>query len=52
MRDVVFAVLVGLGVLIAGVLTALAIVDRPEAQPRQAHHPYEPFTIELSTRDR
>lgn len=52
MRDVVFAVLVGLGVLIAGVLTALAIVDSQPTVHRQAHHPYEPFTIELSTRDR
>ena len=50
MRDIVFAVLVGMGVLIGCLLIATAIAQ-PQAHA-QLHNPYWPFTVETSIHDR
>lgn len=53
MRDVIFAVLTGIGVLAICLWTAAMLLSlQPPEAHAQPHNPYWPYTVELQVRDR
>ena len=50
MRDIFFAIVVSLGVLVIGLWIACVVLSQPVANA-QEHNPYWPFTVETQIRD-
>lgn len=51
MRNIVFATIVGIGVLLACIGVSMLLVQPPQAHA-QLHNAYWPFSVEVSVRDR
>ena len=52
MRNVMFAIVLGLGALALGLLLAHMIISTQPGINHQLHNGYWPFTVELSVKDR
>ena len=51
MRNIVYGVIVGIGVLFACIGVSMLIVQPPQAHA-QLHNAYWPYSVEVSVRDR
>ena len=51
MREKAIAIACGLGALALGLALANAIISSQPVAHAQAHHAYEPFTVEVAVRD-
>lgn len=52
MRNIVFAIVMGFGVLLMAIALALAIVDGQPRYSAQLHNAYWPYSVETSIKDR
>lgn len=52
MRNIVTAIVMGVGVLLLAIVLALAIVDGQPRHSAQLHNAYWPYSVETSIKDR
>ena len=52
MRDIVYAIVLGFGVFVAGLLLTYVVISSQPQEPHQLHNAYWPFSVEASIRDR
>ena len=52
MRNIAFAIALGIAVLLTAIALALAIVDGQPRYNTQIHNAYWPYSVETSIRDR
>ena len=52
MRNIVFAIALGIGVLLMAIALALVVIDSQPKYSAQLHNAYWPYSVELAVKDR